>query len=56
MFYEHAIGPVADFIQVETRLVMQPFLLYYVDCVVLMLASTVIIRISAQPRISAHLE
>ena len=35
---------------------MQPILLYYVNCVVLMLTSTVIIRISAQPRISALLE
>ena len=34
---------------------MQPFLLYYVNCVVLTLTSTLIIRISAQPRISAHL-
>ena len=48
--------PIAHFIQVETRLLMQPILLYYVNCVVLMLTSTVIIRISAQPRISAHLE
>ena len=47
--------PVAHFIQVETRLLMQPFLLYYVNCVVLTLTSTLIIRISAQPRISAHL-
>ena len=35
---------------------MQPILLYYVNCVVLMPTSTVIIRISAQPRISALLE